>query len=232
MAEKRRKYSREFKVEAVHRFTRDHKLKKVYYCLPVTIIPIEMYFFIVNDHIILRNLIVTIFIVVLAIMASVEFYNNRTKKNRNLYIVLISLNLIYGVFLLARAIAWLLNPRDSLFIAGIAHQLYFFIVTVFEMGFGISWLMMNNQRLEEELLASKDKLQATVSELKKAISEVKTLSGIIPICMHCKEIRDDQGYWNQIEKFVSEHSEAEFSHGICPQCMEEKYPDLYASDSS
>jgi hypothetical protein len=63
-------------------------------------------------------------------------------------------------------------------------------------------------------------------DLTQALDEIKTLKGIIPICMHCKNIRDDQGYWNRIEKFIQEHSDAEFSHSICPKCMAEHYPDI------
>lgn len=65
-----------------------------------------------------------------------------------------------------------------------------------------------------------------ISDLKEANSQIKTLCGIVPICMYCKEIRDDKGYWNQLEKFISEHSTAKFSHGICPKCMKERHPDV------
>lgn len=58
------------------------------------------------------------------------------------------------------------------------------------------------------------------------ITELKQLRGIIPICCKCKQIRDDQGYWNQLEQYISEHSDALFSHGICPNCMEDEYPDI------
>jgi|GEM_PF-6650429 len=66
-----------------------------------------------------------------------------------------------------------------------------------------------------------------ISKLQASIDNVKLLSGIIPICMHCKGIRDDKGYWNQLEKFIAEHSEAEFSHGICPDCLKKHYPEQY-----
>lgn len=62
--------------------------------------------------------------------------------------------------------------------------------------------------------------------LHKALEDVKTLRGILPICSSCKKIRDDQGYWNQVEQYVSEHSEAQFSHGICPECLKQLYPEL------
>ena len=65
-----------------------------------------------------------------------------------------------------------------------------------------------------------------ISDLKIALSEVKKLSGLLPICSHCKKIRDDKGYWTQIESYIHEHSEAEFSHGICQECAEKYYPDM------
>jgi PAS domain S-box-containing protein len=69
----------------------------------------------------------------------------------------------------------------------------------------------------------RDKL---IADLQKSLSEVKTLRGFLPICSHCKNIRDDKGYWNQIESYIHKHSEAEFSHGICPECAKKYYPDM------
>lgn len=65
-----------------------------------------------------------------------------------------------------------------------------------------------------------------VIELQEALSQVKILKGLLPICSNCKSIRDDQGYWRQIESYIREHSEAEFSHGICPICLKELYPEF------
>ena len=65
-----------------------------------------------------------------------------------------------------------------------------------------------------------------IVDLKEALSKVKLLSGLLPICSNCKKIRDDQGYWNQIEKYIGEHSNAQFSHGICPECAKKLYPDF------
>ena len=61
-----------------------------------------------------------------------------------------------------------------------------------------------------------------IQELKQTLDRVKQLEGIIPICMYCKKIRDDQDGWNQLERYISDHSEAKFSHGICPHCEEEQ----------
>lgn len=83
-------------------------------------------------------------------------------------------------------------------------------------------LVRTNASLEKGI-AEREEL---IKELKEANSQIKTLSGIIPICMYCKEIRDDKGYWNRLEKFIGEHSTAQFSHGICPKCMKEQHPDI------
>ena len=69
-------------------------------------------------------------------------------------------------------------------------------------------------------------LSQTVRALQSALDKVKTLSGLLPICAHCKKVRDDKGYWNQIETYIDAHSEASFSHGICPECARENYPDV------
>lgn len=66
--------------------------------------------------------------------------------------------------------------------------------------------------------------------LRGALAEVKTLRGIIPICSYCKKIRDDKGFWNQVEAYISRHSEAELSHGICPDCAKIYYPDMNLYD--
>jgi len=74
------------------------------------------------------------------------------------------------------------------------------------------------KKAEADLLAEKRKLET-------ALSEVKTLSGLLPICASCKKIRDDKGYWRQIESYIQRYSDAEFSHGMCPECTEKLYGD-------
>lgn len=75
------------------------------------------------------------------------------------------------------------------------------------------------KRIEEEH-------ERLIREREEAISKVKILRGLIPICAACKKIRDDKGYWNQLEVYIGDHSEAEFTHGMCPDCIKEYYPQL------
>ncbi|MBU1168411.1 MAG: hypothetical protein KKD44_02495 [Proteobacteria bacterium] len=88
---------------------------------------------------------------------------------------------------------------------------------------GIFYDITERKKKEEDM-------KELVSKLHKAIEEIKTLRGILPICANCKKIRDDKGYWTQIESYIQDHLEVEFSHGICPDCAEELYPDLLEDD--
>jgi len=76
------------------------------------------------------------------------------------------------------------------------------------------------------MVALHGQLAGRILALNEALDQIKTLRGIVPICSSCKKIRDDQGYWNQVDVYVREHTEAEFSHGICPDCMLQLYPDF------
>ncbi|MBN2466893.1 MAG: PhnD/SsuA/transferrin family substrate-binding protein [Deltaproteobacteria bacterium] len=76
-----------------------------------------------------------------------------------------------------------------------------------------------------------DERESLIVELKNALAQVKTLTGLLPICAQCKKVRDDTGYWNQIENFIRDHTEADFSHSICPDCARKLYPELYDDDT-
>ncbi|WP_462325794.1 response regulator [Desulfoplanes sp.] len=80
----------------------------------------------------------------------------------------------------------------------------------------------------QRLIEMQDRLDAKIEELRAALDHVETLQGILPICCFCKKIRDDKGYWNQVEAYMASHSDLKFSHGICPDCMKKNYPELYA----
>ena len=72
-----------------------------------------------------------------------------------------------------------------------------------------------------------DEREKLIGELEKALADIKKLSGLLPICASCKKIRNDEGYWEQIEVYIRERSEADFSHGICPACVKKLYPEFY-----
>jgi hypothetical protein len=91
-------------------------------------------------------------------------------------------------------------------------------------------LRLRNQELEvlnTQLTTTKNNLETANKELECALINIKQLSGMLPICASCKKIRNDKGYWEQIEGYLRDHAEVEFSHSICPECTEKLYPDIF-----
>jgi PAS domain S-box-containing protein len=109
---------------------------------------------------------------------------------------------------------------------GIADR--YFIVTArpFRNGKGeVIGIVESYQDITERRQAEAEQ-ERLIAELKQALKEVRTLQGFLPICSSCKKVRDDEGYWQQIETYIAENSEATFSHSICPQCAKKLYPDM------
>jgi len=90
-------------------------------------------------------------------------------------------------------------------------------------------VVKEKRRLTERKRAEEER-EKLIVELRNALAEVRTLSGLLPICSSCKKIRDDQGYWNQIEVYISSHSTATFSHSICPECAKKLYPEYFKGE--
>jgi sensor domain CHASE-containing protein len=93
-------------------------------------------------------------------------------------------------------------------------------------------LSRTNDNLNAEIIErerSDRERERLIAELQQALGEIKTLRGLLPICAYCKKIRDDEGHWHQMEVYIRDHSEADFSHGMCNDCLQEHYPDAWAN---
>lgn len=93
----------------------------------------------------------------------------------------------------------------------------------------ITRIKVNEQKLLELTENLESKVKERTEQLKKALNEIKSLRGIIPICSYCHKIRDDKGSWSQLEKYICEHSDASFSHGVCPECYDNCMEELKKS---
>ncbi len=130
------------------------------------------------------------------------------------------------LIIVARAI-WNLSVPNFLFMMETPVETGFFIsVMILQVIISVSFIMLNAERFNMELLQTQASLQSNVEALEKALAEVKTLKGILPICSSCKKIRDDSNNWVQMEVYVRDRTSAEFSHGICPDCLRALYPEF------
>jgi hypothetical protein len=138
---------------------------------------------------------------------------------------LYGVNMIVMVFFLVMVHLRLEQPMDIQVINAVAFTIAAFIMSrvlfYYSLKNFINRLLINKQAFE--IGQQNEKNEKLVSELKSALVEVKTLGGLLPICASCKKIRDDKGYWNQLESYIEKHSDASFSHGMCPKCSDELY---------
>jgi hypothetical protein len=116
---------------------------------------------------------------------------------------------------------WLpVHPYESQFSLRFAAS--FLVVSLFAY-----WFEQLRQHYKERMEAEQRRLLDERAALQEALSKVRQLSGMLPICAACKKVRDDQGYWTQIEAYIRDHSDAEFSHSLCPDCGDRLYPGIY-----
>lgn len=139
-----------------------------------------------------------------------------------LLIVAIAFGYISGAIILQHGTDELLNSYSnwSVYVTGISLFILIATYAIFNYRQAMKTLLTATQK-------QRDELKKNNRELKNALDEVRTLRGIIPICSYCKRIRDDKDAWNQIEFYVSQHTEAEFSHGICPECLKKQHAEDY-----
>lgn len=143
-------------------------------------------------------------------LAAVEVAGLLRARNWQLIVTLAGM----GAFFLLRAVLTFLSEQHLAdFMDGGTLQVVTFLVSfLVHILIFTGLIFLNIQRLELDLA--------------KAQEELKVLGGLLPICAHCKRIRDDSGYWHQVERYITDHSQASFTHGICPQCLQEIYPEV------
>jgi len=133
---------------------------------------------------------------------------------------------------MARAI-WNLGVSDfQLMIDSPVEVGFFILLMVLQMVITVSFMMLNIERVNGEIMLTQAALRESLGKLQNAFGEVKALEGILPICANCKKIRDDRGEWTQIEVYAMDRTYGDFSHSICPACPKKLYPDSFKEEQS
>lgn len=214
------------RLDAINRFMVNKDLNKFVYSLPLLVGLFCIYFYYVDDQILLRSVMSSTAFSLFSLMLSYSLVRHAPPENRFLYYTAAGIVAVRCLTVLTRSWLGHFSNLNQLFDNNIWSAFQLVLGLICEISQHVFFLMMNSKRAESKFIEAQSKLNATVLDLKKALSEVKRLQGILPICGHCKKIRDDQGAWQGIEKYVHEHSAAKFSHGICPECAIIHYPEI------
>ena len=206
-----------FRLDGIMRFMRGNALGRRYYAVTVIAIAIAGYFYFIRDDMTVRLQFLTVWVCVFTWWIAWVLIRSATATGKSLCYIAAGINIVYGLTMVGRTLCWT-GHANGLFDNSIYNSLFFTSVMVYELWLGLLIMMMNNQRTDRELRTSEGMLRDHVARLENAMSEVKVLKGLLPICCSCKRIRDDKGYWTQLESYIDEHSEARFTHGYCPEC--------------
>ena len=218
------------RLDGVCRFTRGTPLQRIYYSSLAIFLLLIVFFYSIFPDIVIRTFIIGVYAAFIALYISYTFIVTAPSSNKKFFYAAAALTGFLAISLIILPIFFRQPPGTEIFAMGNRYAIHYLIILAFEICWGSCMLMINSQRLEDELRQTENELRSSNMQLEKTIKEKITLSGLLPICSHCKKIRDDRGYWNQLESYIKTHSEADFSHSICPECARKHYPDLMSDD--
>lgn len=211
-------------LDGVRRFLGLGRLAPRWYALAAATLAPCIFFILVRDRIVVRTVILmatgaAFFAAVVILLARHERARRSVLHSAlGLQFALIALSM------LGRAV-WALGRSDfSLLLESPMQYLFFGATTVLHLGITVTFVLLTTSRTTTALEATQALLAARVEQLERAHGEVRSLSGLLPICSGCKRIRDDAGEWIQMETYVRDRSDAEFSHGFCPDCLARYFP--------
>lgn len=191
----------------------------VYPLLFLIYVPSISYYTYMSPDLSMRIVIISVLAVFLCLLSIVLIhrYSQRIRITVNFLLVMtFSVFIVYGCIRIVYTVY--LEEQITDFMMASSMQGVMFLVLIYtNIMMFIGLIMLNQQAMERDYLESE--------------KEVRTLRGVIPICMHCKEIRTDDGYWEHLEKYLSDHADVSFTHSICDSCREKYYPEVYQQRS-
>lgn len=193
---------------------------------------IATYFTLADDRLDIRIASLSVICSVILGRAVGLLWGEKTSALRDIARGLAAFFVMWCSLALVRGAYWLFWPKDALLSAEFGNTVYFALTGLVMIGIAYCFIMLNNARFEIELNLANERLGRSLEDLKAAITEIKVLKGIIPVCSFCKAIRDTEtDEWLQFEAYIQHHSDAHFSHSICPTCVKAHYPELSQEQS-
>jgi len=199
------------RLDGSRRFLRGVPVPRPWYLLVLaTCVAMAAFFYPPYDSAVARLVVVSAAVAIPVALIGVEFLRSRPPRGSRLHLWAFGLAMLLLVGLVARVVSGFRQPGFTTLRGGTTHVAFFLLLILVEAGATLILLLLNAQRIEQRL--------------REALSHVKVLGSLLPMCAACRKIRDDDGYWQQLEAYVEAHSDTHFSHGLCPDCMKRLYP--------
>lgn len=218
------------RLDGTMQFTGNGRASRWYLLIPAAVTLLCVWPSPIASSLISRTLVGAVGIATFSTLIGIHFIRHAPRSRRHPYRIVGLLHLVFALALAVRGGAWLMRPTVTIFESHPFHTTFFLGALAFEVVWGLAFAMMNGDRLESDLVESRAEVARTLAELQQTLSEVKTLSGLLPLCCSCKRVRDDEGYWNQLEEYLARHTGTQVSHGLCPECARRLYPDVFGPE--
>lgn len=213
------------RLDGTMRFTGGPGLARRWFLLPLLVAGLCSALYFPGDQILARVWVIAVVLSGVATAMGLVFLRSARAPGRLLWHTAGVLHFLYPPILFGRAVLRLQTPQAGLFDPSAREAVFFLVICLMEVILLTLFLMMNAQLLQEELSRSREELASALEGLRASRAQVEVLSGLLPICSRCKQIRDAEGHWHPVEEYVRARTDAEFSHGICPGCLRILYPE-------
>jgi hypothetical protein len=216
-----------FYLDGMRRFLDLSEISRGWYAVPAANALMSVVIFYTSDSAAWRAFLTSLAFSVPHLLTSALVFSEYPKTKSLFYLIIGTEMALASVVLMARAMWSFTVPDFQLMMVSPVEAGFFISLMVLQIVITVSFIMLNAERSNRDSQLAEDAVRVNLEKLEKALAEVKTLQGILPICANCKKIRDDRGDWVPIEAYVRDRTDADFSHGICPTCAKKLYPQFY-----
>ena len=199
-------------LDGVSRFVREKRASVAWWLIPALALILDAVFYFSNNAAAAPAIVHAAAVVLPAVVAAVLLCRFAPRRGGALHFATAGLIGFIMAAFAARVAIVALRSETAAWSPALLNLGFFCLILVVQVAVTVAFLLLNAERVEWEL--------------RDTLAHVRVLRGMLPICASCKKVRDDQGYWQQLESYVADHSDAEFSHGICPECAERLYPEV------
>ncbi|MDQ1240094.1 MAG: hypothetical protein QG577_2280 [Thermodesulfobacteriota bacterium] len=216
-----------FYLDGMRRFLDLSEISRGWYAVPAVSALMSVVTFYTSDSAAWRSFFTSLAFSVPHLLTSALVFSDYPKTKSLFYLIIGTEMALASTVLMARAIWGFTVPDFQLMMVSPVEAGFFISLMVLQIVITVSFIMLNAERSNRDLQLAEAAVRGNLEKLEKALAEVKTLQGILPICANCKKIRDDRGDWVPMEAYVRDRTDADFSHGICPTCAKKLYPQFY-----
>ena len=205
--------------DGMRRFLNFSKMSRSFYVIPLVVAVVSLFLFHFFNAAAWRALVVSSVFSCFHLATAWYALREYSRSSSTFYHIIGVEMVVASALIMSRAIWATTIPDFQLLMPSPVESVFFVAIMILQIVVTLCFVLLNTSRYEGDLILAQEALKLKYADLNNALAEVRTLQGILPVCSHCKKIRDERNKWVEIETYVRDRTSADFSHGICPDCL-------------